>query len=179
MGQAPHASRTQSRCLLHGDNTLVMIRPGREEDTPALIALAAQAERWFGPTTGEPGFLAALARHISRGTALVATTGAGTGDGLLGGLLFSPKPPAYHVRWLVVAEHARRTGTGRALLADATHRFVTTPGTLEVVTFGADHPGASASGARAFYERLGFTPAEAAAPGPEGGSRQAYRKPVA
>jgi len=115
----------------------VIIRPGREDDTAALIALAAQVERWFGPMTGEPGFLAALARHISRGTALIATTGAGTGDGL------------------------------------------TTPGTLEVVTFGADHPGASASGARAFYERLGFTPAEAAAPGPEGGSRQAYRKPVA
>ena len=31
------------------------------------------------------------------------------------------------------------------------------------------------SGARVFYERLGFTPAEAAEPGPEGGSRQVYR----
>jgi hypothetical protein len=36
----------------------------------------------------------------------------------------------------------------------------------------------AASGARVFYERLGFTPAEAAAPGPEGGSRQVYRKTV-
>ena len=156
----------------------MIIRPGREDDTAALIALAAQVERWFGPMAGEPGFRAALARHISRGTALIAATDAATGGGLLGGLLFSPKPPAYHVRWLVVDEHARRAGTGRALLADAIRRFVTTPGTLEVVTFGADHPGASASGARAFYERLGFTPAEAAPPGPEGGSRQAYRKPV-
>lgn len=44
-----------------------------------------------------------------------------------------------------------------------------------MVTFGPDHPGAVASGARAFCERLGFAPAEAAAPGPEGGSRQVYR----
>ncbi|WP_204021287.1 hypothetical protein [Sinosporangium siamense] len=46
------------------------------------------------------------------------------------------------------------------------------------MNFGPDHPGASASGARTFYEQLGFTPAEAAAPGPEGGSRQVYRRPV-
>ena len=57
-------------------------------------------------------------------------------------------------------------------------RFVTGHGVVEVVAFGADHPGASASGARAFYERLGFIPAESAAPGPEGGSRQVYRKTV-
>jgi hypothetical protein len=63
-------------------------------------------------------------------------------------------------------------------MADAMRRFVTDPGTVEVVTFGADHPGAAASGARAFYERLGFIPAESAAPGPDGGSRQVYRKIV-
>jgi GNAT superfamily N-acetyltransferase len=97
---------------------------------------------------------------------------------MLGGLLFTAKPPAYHVRWLVVAEHVRGKGVGRALLADAIRRFVTDHGMVEVVTFGADHPGASASGARAFYERLGFTPAEPAAPGPDGGSRQVYRKIV-
>ena len=57
-------------------------------------------------------------------------------------------------------------------------RFVSGPGTVEVVTFGGGHPGAAASGARVFYERLGFTPAEAVAPGPEGGSRQVYRKIV-
>lgn len=88
------------------------------------------------------------------------------------------KPDAYHVRWLVVAEHGRGKGVGRALMADAVRRFVTDRGVVEVVTFGADHPGASASGARAFYERLGFTPAEPAAPGPDGGSRQVYRKIV-
>jgi hypothetical protein len=63
-------------------------------------------------------------------------------------------------------------------MAEAMRRFVSGPGTVEVVTFGAGHPDAAASGARVFYERLGFTPAEAAAPGPEGGSRQVYRKTV-
>jgi hypothetical protein len=61
-------------------------------------------------------------------------------------------------------------------MTDAIRRFVTDHGTVEVVTFGADHPGASASGARAFYERLGFRPSESVAPGPEGGSRQVHRK---
>lgn len=57
-------------------------------------------------------------------------------------------------------------------------RFVTGPGTVEVVTFGADHPGAVTSGARVFYERLGFSPAEATDPGPDGGSRQVFRLAV-
>lgn len=57
-------------------------------------------------------------------------------------------------------------------------RFVVGPGVLEVVTFGPDHPGAVAGGARVFYERLGFTPGEAAPAGPEGGSRQRYRRVV-
>jgi hypothetical protein len=71
----------------------------------------------------------------------------------------------------VIVEIGRRDRHRPGLMADAVHRFVTVPGTLEVVTFGADHPGASASGARVFYERLGFIPAEAAPPGPDGGSR--------
>lgn len=157
-------------------NVPMTIRPACQDDAPGIIELAAQVEHWFGPMVGEPGFQAFLARHISRGTALVATSD--TQNDLLGALFFTAKPPAYHVRWLVVAEHARRTGVGGALMADAMRRFVTGPGVVEVVTFGSDHPGASASGARAFYERLGFIPAEAAAPGPEGGSRQIYRKAI-
>jgi GNAT superfamily N-acetyltransferase len=154
----------------------MIIRAAREEDVRGFIELAAQVEHWFGPMVATPGFRAALTRHIGRGTALAAVTDAG--EDLLGGVLFTARPPAYHVRWLVVAGHARGTGVGRALLDDAARRFVTAPGTVEVVTLGADHPGAAASGARIFYERLGFAPAEAAAHGPEGGSRQAYRKPV-
>ena len=155
---------------------MVTIRIAREEDIPGFMRLAAQVEHWFGPMVGEPGFTSVLSRKISQGAALVAVSGDGTG--LLGGLLFTASHPAYYVRWLVVAEQARGKGIGRALIADAMRRFVEGPGTVEVVTFGAGHPGASASGARAFYERLGFVPAEAAAPGPEGGPRQVYRKVV-
>jgi GNAT superfamily N-acetyltransferase len=154
----------------------VIVRLASEEDTPGFIGFARQVEQWFGPMAGEPGFAAALARHIRRGTALVATT-ADHRD-ILGGLLFTAKPPAYHVRWLVISEHVRGKGIGRALMADAIRRFITDDGTVAAVTFGAGHPGASASGARAFYERLGFTPAESAAPGPDGRSRQVYRKRI-
>ncbi|CAM5640231.1 GNAT family N-acetyltransferase OS=Streptomyces tendae OX=1932 GN=GUR47_10780 PE=4 SV=1 [Streptomyces tendae] len=77
-----------------------------------------------------------------------------------------------------MSQRARTGGVGRELMRDALRRWVRGPADIEVVTFGADHPGASASGARAFYERLGFTPAETVAPGPEGGSRQLYRRTV-
>ncbi|MFH8796887.1 GNAT family N-acetyltransferase [Streptomyces sp. NPDC017941] len=80
------------------------------------------------------------------------------------------------VHWLVVSRRRRGAGAGRALLDEATRLFVRTPGSVEVVTFGADHPGAVASGARVFYENLGFGPAKAAPPGPEGGSRQVHRR---
>jgi predicted N-acetyltransferase YhbS len=76
----------------------------------------------------------------------------------------------------VVSAPARGQGIGRALVTEAIYRLVTGPGVVDVVTFGPDHPGAVASGARVFYERLGFTPAETSSPGPEGGSRQVYRK---
>jgi GNAT superfamily N-acetyltransferase len=154
----------------------MIVRLASEDDMPGFLDLARQVEHWFGPMVDDPGFLAALSRHIRRGTALVAITGGETG--LLGGLLFGAKPPAYHVHWLVVSEPARGHGVGRALMAEATRRFVTGPGMVEVVTFGADHPGAVASGARVFYEQLGFTAAQAAEPGPEGGSRQVFRKVI-
>lgn len=154
----------------------MIVRLASEEDTPGFVELAGQVEHWFGPMVGEPGFWTTLAKHIRRGTALVAVTAEETN--MLGGLLFTAKPPAYHVRWLVVSGHARGQGVGRALMADAMRRFVAGYGTVEVVTFGADHAGASASGARVFYERLGFIPAEPTAPGPDGGSRQIYRKVV-
>ena len=154
----------------------MIVRLADEQDAPGLVELARQVEEWFGPMAGDPGFHVVLGRHIGRGTALVAVDPGLAG--MLGGLLFSARPPAYHVRWLVVSGPARRQGVGRALMAEAMRRFVSDPGVVEVVTFGAGHPGAAASGARAFYERLGFTPAEAAAPGPEGGSRQVYRKTV-
>lgn len=124
----------------------------------------------------EPGFHDAVLGHIRRGVALVAVSG----GGVVGGLLFGGEAPVFRVHWLVVSAGARGQGVGQALMAEAERRFVRGRGAgcLEVVTFGADHPGAVAGGARVFYERLGFRPAEAAPDGPEGGSRQVFRRTV-
>lgn len=151
------------------------VRRATQRDVPGFLAPAAQVEHWFGPMVDDPGFTRAVERNIRRSTALVAEE---PGAGLLGALLFGGADPVHKVHWLVVSETARGKGVGRALMADATRRFVHGPGTVEVVTFGPDHPGAVTSGARAFYESLGFTPAEPAGPGPEGGSRQVYRRAV-
>ncbi|MEI5097418.1 GNAT family N-acetyltransferase [Streptomyces sp. PmtG] len=153
----------------------MIVRLAQESDFPGFLRLAAQVEHWFGPMVEEPGFHAAVREHLHRSAALVAT---GAGPDLLGGLLFGEEAEVAHVHWLVVSRGARGQGVGQALMAEATRRLLPGPGTLEVITFGADHPGAVTSGARAFYEGLGFTPAEAAAPGPEGGSRQVYRRTV-
>ncbi|MFI5658822.1 GNAT family N-acetyltransferase [Streptomyces sp. NPDC051684] len=151
----------------------MIVRLAQERDFPSFLALAAQVEHWFGPMVEEPGFHDAVKDHIRRSMALVAVS---AGPGILGGLLFGAKAPVFHVNWLVVSEEGRGNGVGRALMDAASRKFVRGPGTIEVVTFGADHPGAVSSGARVFYESLGFTPAETAAPGPEGGSRQIYRR---
>ena len=82
----------------------------------------------------EPGFRTALTRHIRRGTALVAATDAQTDP--LGGLLFTPKPPAYHVRWLVVAEHARGTGAPDHVVVDTRQRSTT--GQLQLIAVIGD-----------------------------------------
>ncbi len=155
--------------------TRMIVRLAREDDLAGFLELAGQVEHWFGPMVDEAGFHATLLRHIRAGTALVARS---AGAEVLGGIMFGAQPPTYRVDWLVVAEQARGHGIGRALTTDAIRRYVRCPGTLEVVTFGADHPGAAASGARAFYEHLGFNPAEVAAAGPEGGSRQVYRRHI-
>ncbi|MFJ9440862.1 GNAT family N-acetyltransferase [Kitasatospora sp. NPDC101235] len=153
------------------------VRPALPADLPGFLALAAEVEHWFGPMVAEPGFHRAVRSSTDRGLATVAEDD----RGLLGGLLFGAgnagpeRPPVHHLHWLVVAGRARGTGVGRELVEDVLCRHVRGPATVEVVTFGPDHPGAVASGARVFYERLGFTPAEAAGPGPEGGSRQVYR----
>ncbi|MFI7672228.1 GNAT family N-acetyltransferase [Actinophytocola sp. NPDC049390] len=151
------------------------VRLAEERDLAGFLGLAAQVEHWFGPMVDDPGFRAVVAKNIRRATALVA---ADPDTGLAGGLLFSPKPPVFRINWLVVDEASRGGGVGRALLTDAFRRFVHGPGVIEVITFGADHPGATASNARAFYQALGFVPAEPADPGPEGGSRQVFRRPA-
>ena len=149
---------------------MTVVRLAREADLPAFLALAAEVEHWFGPMVDDPGFTDAVRQGIARSTALVAED-----SGPLGALLFGGTAPVHKVHWLVVSERARGRGVGRALLTESLRRFVRPPATVEVVTFGPDHPGAVTSGARAFYPALGFTPAEPAEPGPEGGSRQVYR----
>jgi GNAT superfamily N-acetyltransferase len=147
----------------------MIVRPAREQDFSSFLSLAAQVEHWFGPMVNDPDFHRVVNKHILRSTALVAIS---FGMEVLGGLLFGADAPTYRVRWLVVDEQRRGKNVGTALMADATGRFTQVPGSIEVVTFGIDHRGAAVSGARAFYERLGFAPAKALAPGPEGGSRQ-------
>ncbi|WP_327676224.1 GNAT family N-acetyltransferase [Kitasatospora sp. NBC_00458] len=160
----------------------MIIRLAEHVDLPAFLGLAGEVEEWFGPMVAEPGFHRAVTRSAEGGLALIAESDTDTGtdtDGPLGGLLFGRGGEGHHhLHWLVVAARARGTGVGRALLDEALRRYVRGPAVVEVVTFGADHPGAVASGARVFYERLGFLPGEPAGPGPEGGSRQVYRLAV-
>lgn len=49
-----------------------MVRLADEQDMPGFLDLAGQVERWFGPMVDDPGFRAAIGRHIRRATALVA-----------------------------------------------------------------------------------------------------------
>lgn len=143
-------------------------------DIPAWLGLAREVEPLFGPLVEEPGFLRALEKNIARGTALCVRADDGPpGSPLLGGMLYSPKPPRWTIGWLAVAQAARRRGVGLLLVEDFL-ALITPPAELVVTTFGADN--AAGLPARAFYERLGFYAAEPAPDGPEGGSRQIFRR---
>lgn len=155
------------------------IRLATRADLPEFLKLAAEVEHWFGPMVDEPGFHAAVLSRVDKSRALVADGE----DGLHGGLLFGGRFPDFHIGWLVVATAARGTGVGRSLVAEAMRRFTAPPDsadvqaavTVDVVTFGVDHPAAVHGGARAFYERLGFEPGRLEPAGPDGGSRQRFR----
>ena len=152
--------------------TPVDVRIATDDDFPGFVTLAGQVEHWFGPMVAVAGFHTAVRKTIAAGTAVYA----GTPREPLGGMLFGTDAATgrYQISWLVVADGARQLGVGTALLEFAYDHLVTRPATVQVVTFGADHPAVSA-GARAFYLRHGFSPAEPAANGPEGGSRQWFR----
>jgi GNAT superfamily N-acetyltransferase len=147
-----------------------------EKDVPAWLALAAQVEPLFGPHVDDPGFRRALHRNVARGTAFCVREGsAPPGAPLLGGLLFSPKPPVYTLGWLAVVEGHRRQGIGRRLVEHAIG-LVKPPAELVVTTFGAGNP--AGESARRFFQWMGFRPAEPAPDGPEGGSRQVFRRTI-
>jgi GNAT superfamily N-acetyltransferase len=152
----------------------VRVLIAQEEDVPSWLALAAEVEPLFGPMVHEPGFLEALRRNIARGTAFCVREGDGPpGKPLMGGLLFSPKPPVYTIGWLAVARRHRGCGVGRLLVEHAIS-LVRPPAEMVVTTFGSDSE--EGRPARCLYERLGFRLAEMAPPGPEGGSRQVFRR---
>jgi GNAT superfamily N-acetyltransferase len=91
----------------------------------------------------------------------------------MGGLLFSIRPTGYEIGWLAVAERWRRRGVGAALVTHACS-LVVPPADLRVTTFGSDVQGGRA--ARRFYRKMGFAPFAAASDGPDGGSREVFRR---
>jgi GNAT superfamily N-acetyltransferase len=146
------------------------------EDIPAWLDLAAEVEPLFGPMVNDPGFNRALHRNVARRTAFcVREAGGPPGVPLLGALLFSAKPPVYTIGWLAVTQQHRRRGIGRALVKHVLG-LAEMPGEFVVTTFGVDNP--AGEPARRFYERMGFHAAEPAPDGPQGGSRQIFRRSV-
>jgi broad specificity phosphatase PhoE/GNAT superfamily N-acetyltransferase len=146
----------------------------RERDIPSWLDLAAEVEPLFGPMVDDPRFHEALRRNVARGTAFCLRAGDGPpGAPLVGGLLLSPHPPQYRIGWLAVSRGWRRRGVGRALVEHA-FSLVEPPAEMAVTTFGPDQE--EGEPARQFYARLGFVPAEMSAPGPDGRSRQVYRR---
>jgi GNAT superfamily N-acetyltransferase len=144
------------------------------DDIPGWLSLAAEVEFLFGPMLGDPGFHDFLERNIGRGTALCVREHDGPpGSVLMGGLAFSAKPPLYRIGWLSVATPWRRAGVGRVLVEHTLDR-VQVPAEVVVTTFGDDIK--AGWPARAFYTSLGFHAAELAPIGPEGGSRQIFRR---
>jgi ribosomal protein S18 acetylase RimI-like enzyme len=144
------------------------------DDLAGFHALAAEVEPWFGPMVDDPDFKLTVDRAIGHRTALCVR--ADDGPGLLGGLLLTGGYPVYRIGWLVVAAAARRRGVARALVCEAVRELMQRPCRVEVLTFGEDHRAAEPSGARAFYEQLGFRPGGPAPAGPDGGSRQWLRR---
>lgn len=150
--------------------------PASPRDVAGFLALAAEVEDWFGPMVDDPEFRPVLDKKVGQQRALVVR--ADDAVRLLGGLLIGGTWPIYHITWLVVTETARGCGIGSALVRSALGRY-RRPCSVDVITFGRGHPAAITSGARTFYQRHGFVPGPAAAPGPEGGSRQRYRLTLA
>ena len=154
-----------------GEHTTVFqVTEANESDISSWLNLARQVEHLFGPMI-DHGFDRAVRSNITRGSAFCVRSRTPS-DILAGGLLFDYRnPPNYELSWMAVETTRRREGIGRLLVDHALTKTIS-PSTVEVITFGPDHPGGEA--ARRFYESLGFSPGAICNPGPDGRSRQAY-----
>ncbi len=142
-------------------------------DFSSWLELAAEVEPLFGAMVNEPKFRNSLQSCIRRSAALCVREGDGPpGTPLLGGLLFSARPPQYRIGWLAVASRSRRRGVATALVRHAIG-LVQPPGEVIVHTFREDNEEGKA--ARLFYERMGFHAAEMAT-GPNDIPVQVFRR---
>ena len=144
-------------------------------DIPAWLDLAAEVEFLFGPMVNDRAFHEALERSIQRQTAFcIREQDDVPSTPLMGALLFSAThAPHYKISWLAVSRRWRRRGIGRALVAHCI-ALIQPPAVLSLITFGPDNE--AGVPARQFYESMGFHAAESAPNGPEGGTRQIYRR---
>ena len=141
-------------------------------DIPGWLALASQVEFLFGPMVDQPDFHRALRKNIDRESAYcVREQDRSAGAPLMGGLFLSFRE--YHINWLSVDQQWRRRGIGTVLL-EHVFDLIESPAELFVTTFGADN--LEGQPARRFYKKMGFEPFAEAPPGPEGGSREVFRK---
>ena len=137
-----------------------------EGDVESWLALVAEVEPLFGPM---PDFETILRRNMNRHTALCVRDA----DLAVAGAMLLRGSPHAEIAWLAVRQSARGRGIGSALLAVALERYSGAPEVL-VETFGEDN--VAGRPARRLYEAFGFTAAESAPAGPEGGSRQIFRR---
>jgi ribosomal protein S18 acetylase RimI-like enzyme len=173
--RAARKTRTPSTIKYHLGEMQMQVALAQLADIPAWLDLAAEVEFLFGPMVADPAFRVALERNIQRQTAFCMREYADVlGAPLMGALLFSATyAPRYKISWLAVSKRWRRRGVAQALVEHC-FELLQPPAELSLITFGADNP--SGQPARDFYTRMGFHAAECAANGPEGGTRQVYRR---
>ena len=135
-------------------------------DIDSWLEIVREVEPLFGPM---PNFGGTLERAIDEGGAWCVKDEAGR---VLGGMLLG-RPERSAIDWLAVRSTARRGGVGRLLVSHALEVFSDST-EIRVDTFGEDNPEGRA--ARSLYERFGFEPAESLDRGPEGGTRQRFRR---